>query len=98
MLSKVSPCLPLPASLLMKIFQVFLVSLLLLAATARPAHRSKRGLGLIKLGYDWATQGLCVCDVPCPGAARGNSGRTGISRQFGGDIAGNFGSGGGNEP
>ena len=58
MLSKVSPCLPLPASLLMKIFQVFLVSLLLLAATAQPAHRSKRGLGLIKLGYDWATQGL----------------------------------------
>ena len=43
----------------MILFQVFLVSLLLLASQARPAHkRSKRGLGLIKLGYDWATQGL----------------------------------------
>ena len=40
------------------IFQVLLVSLLLIASEARPAHRSKRGLGLIKLGYDWATQGL----------------------------------------
>ena len=43
----------------MTLFQVLLVSLLLVLATeARPAHRSKRGLGLIKLGYDWATQGL----------------------------------------
>ena len=34
------------------------LGLLLLAGEARPSHRSKRGLGLIKLGYDWATQGL----------------------------------------
>ena len=38
--------------------QILLVSLLVLGTSAGPANRSKRGLGLIKLGYDWATQGL----------------------------------------
>ena len=39
-------------------FQILLVTILVLGSSAGPLKRNKRSLGLLKLGYDWATQGL----------------------------------------
>ena len=40
------------------IFQILVTSLLVLGSSAVPLHRNKRSLGLIKLGYDFATKGF----------------------------------------